>query len=60
MSHQFGGFGGAWLGGYISDVTGSYDLMWMISIGLGLTAALLHWPIRDQPLARLSQETAKA
>jgi MFS family permease len=60
MSHQFGGFGGAWLGGYISDVTGSYDLMWMISVGLGLTAALLHWPIRDQPLARLSQETAKA
>jgi len=58
MSHQFGGFGGAWLGGYISDVTGSYDLMWAISVGLGLAAAVLHWPIRDQPLARLSRETA--
>jgi MFS family permease len=58
MSHQFGGFAGAWLGGYISDVTGSYNLMWAISVGLGLAAAALHWPIRDQPLARLSREAA--
>lgn len=58
MSHQFGGFGGAWLGGYISDVTGSYDLMWAISVGLGLAAAALHWPIRDQPLERLRKEAA--
>jgi MFS family permease len=58
MSHQFGSFGGAWLGGYIADVTGSYDLMWLLSAGLGLAAAALHWPIREQPLDRLSQETA--
>ncbi len=58
MSHQFGAFGGAWLGGYIYDVTGSYDLMWGLSIGLGLVAALLHWPIREQPLERLAHETA--
>ena len=58
MSHQFGGFGGAWLGGYISDVTGSYDLMWAISVGLGLAAAALHWPISDKPLERLSSEAA--
>jgi len=54
MSHQFGSFAGAWLGGYIFDTTGSYDLMWAISVGLGLVAAALHWPIREQPLARLS------
>ena len=53
MGHQFGGFIGAWLGGRIYDMTGSYDIMWMISIGLGLVSAMLHWPIKDQPLPRL-------
>jgi MFS family permease len=53
MSHQLGGFTGAWLGGRIYDVTGSYDLMWMISIALGLISAAFHWPISDRPLARL-------
>lgn len=58
MSHQFGSFAGAWLGGYIYDTTGTYDLMWVASVGVGLLATALHWPIREQPLARLSQETA--
>lgn len=58
MSHQFGSFAGAWLGGYIYDTTGTYDLMWIASVGVGLLATALHWPIREQPLARLSQETA--
>lgn len=53
MSHQLGGFTGAWLGGRIYDATGSYDLMWLISIALGLISAALHWPISDRPLARL-------
>lgn len=53
MSHQIGGFMGAWLGGLIYDATGAYDLMWMISIALGLVSAALHWPIDDRPLARL-------
>ena len=52
MSHQFGAFGGAWLGGYIYDVTGSYDLMWVISVVLAVMAAMLHRPIDDQPLVR--------
>ena len=56
MSHQLGGFTGAWLGGRIYDATGSYDLMWMISIALGLISAAFHWPISDRPLAR--QQTA--
>ncbi len=53
MSHQLGGFTGAWLGGRIYDATGSYDLMWIISIALGLISAAFHWPISDRPLARL-------
>ena len=58
MSHQFGSFAGAWLGGYIYDVTGTYDLMWLAAGGLGVLATLLHWPIREAPLARLSRDLA--
>ena len=56
MSHQIGGFTGAWLGGYIYDLTGSYDLMWGISVALGLAAAALHWPISDRPVTRLAEQ----
>ena len=52
-SHQLGGFAGAWLGGLIYDVTGNYDLMWMLSVLAGLAAAAIHWPIDDRPVARL-------
>ena len=57
MSHQIGGFTGAWLGGYIYDIWGSYDVMWGVSVVLGLLAAALHWPISDYPLKRLSERT---
>ncbi len=53
FSHQIGAFFGAWLGGVAFDMTGSYSSMWYASIALGLIAALLHWPIRDQPIERL-------
>lgn len=52
FSHQIGAFFGAWLGGVAFDATGSYTSMWYASIVLGIIAALLHWPIRDQPLER--------
>lgn len=58
MSHQIGGFVGAWLGGRIYDATGSYDLMWAIAIALGLASAFLHWPINDAPLARTARAAA--
>ena len=58
MSHQFGSFLGAWLGGYIHDRTGSYDQMWVASVVLALLAAALHWPIREAPLARLATASA--
>jgi predicted MFS family arabinose efflux permease len=50
LSHQLGGFLGAWLGGYVYDLTGSYDLVWMGSVALGLIAAGLHWPINETPV----------
>ena len=50
FSHQVGSFLGAWLGGYFFEATGSYTLMWQLAILLGIAAALLHWPIRDEPV----------
>lgn len=47
LSHQVGAFLGAWLGGYLFDRLHSYDAMWWISVGLGLMAAALSWPIRE-------------
>lgn len=54
FSHQIGAFLGSWLGGLNYDVTGDYNAVWYTSILLGLLAAALHWPIRDQPVARLT------
>ena len=50
FSHQIGSFLGVWLGGYLFDATGSYDLVWWISVALGVSSALLHWPINEQNL----------
>lgn len=51
--HQVGAFLGGWLGGRIYDTLGSYGAMWWLTIGLAIVAALLNWPIREQPVARL-------
>lgn len=51
MSHQLGSFLGAWAGGRVYDVTGSYDLVWGVAVLLALAAGLLHLPVRDAPLA---------
>jgi predicted MFS family arabinose efflux permease len=47
LSHQLGSFLGAWLGGYVFDVTGSYSLIWGATALAGLLAAMLHFPIDD-------------
>jgi MFS family permease len=53
FSHQLGAFIGVWLGGYLYDSTGSYDVVWWTGVALGLTAAFLHYLIDDRPLPRL-------
>lgn len=50
FSHQLGSFLGAWLGGYVYDTTGSYDLVWWIAVALGVIAAILHLPIDDRSM----------
>jgi MFS family permease len=52
LSHQAGGFLGAWLGGVVFERTGNYDWMWMIDITLAVGAALIHLPIREAPKLR--------
>ncbi|MDD2161613.1 MULTISPECIES: MFS transporter [Pseudomonas] len=59
LFHQLGAFLGGWMGGYLYDHTGSYDLVWQIAILLSLLAAALNWPVREQPVARLQQQEAK-
>ena len=48
VSHQIGGFMGAWLGGKAFEAFGNYDWMWVADILLAVAAALLHLPIRER------------
>jgi MFS family permease len=52
FSHQIGSFMGVWLGGFLYDRTGSYDVVWYIAIALGIFAALVNLPVREAPIAR--------
>ena len=52
FSHQVGSFMGVWLGGYLYDRTGSYNVVWYITIALGIFAALINLPVRETPIAR--------
>jgi MFS family permease len=52
LSHQIGGFLGAWLGGKLFVLTGSYDTVWIIDALLAIAAALIHLPIKEMPVQR--------
>lgn len=60
FGHQLGSFLGVWLGGRVFEATGSYDLIWATAMGLGVLAALLHWPIDDRALAQPAPRPAAA
>lgn len=53
FGHQIGAFLGVWMGGVLYDATGSYDIVWWSGVGLGIVAALLHWPIDERKLVRV-------
>jgi predicted MFS family arabinose efflux permease len=48
LSHQIGSFIGVWLGGKLYDVYGTYTIVWWLGIALGVFAAVVHMPIREQ------------
>jgi predicted MFS family arabinose efflux permease len=52
FSHQIGSFLGVWLGGYFYDRTGSYNIVWYITIALGVFAGLVNLPVREAPISR--------
>ena len=54
FSHQIGAFFGSYLGGYFFDLYGSYDYAWYTAIGLSIFATLVHLPIDEKPLKKLT------
>jgi MFS family permease len=51
FGHQIGSFMGIWLAGWLYDSTGSYDVAFMIAVGLGVFAALVNLPVNETPIA---------
>lgn len=60
FGHQLGSFSGVWLGGYLYDRTGNYDMVWWVGVALSFLAALIHMPINERPLPRLAAATASS
>ena len=52
FSHQVGGFLGVWLGGVLYEAYGNYDLVWWLSVALGVASAAINLPIREEPVVR--------
>ena len=58
FSHQVGAFFGVWLGGLLYDRFGSYDIVWWLSVLLGVLAAIVHLPIVEKPVERPAAASA--
>jgi MFS family permease len=58
FSHQVGGFLGAWLGGLLYERTGSYDVVWWLTVLSGLLSALINLPIVEKPVLRAAPAAA--
>jgi predicted MFS family arabinose efflux permease len=52
FSHQVGSFLGVWLGGYLYTRQGDYNTVWMITVALGVFAALINLPINEKAIVR--------
>ena len=52
LSHQIGSFVGVWLGGLFYDIYGSYNIVWWVGIGVGAFSAIIHLPIKEEPIER--------
>jgi predicted MFS family arabinose efflux permease len=58
FSHQVGGFLGVWLGGILFEQTGSYNVVWWLSVFFGVASALINLPIVEKPVGRLATAPA--
>jgi MFS family permease len=58
FAHQLGSFAGAWMGGWLYDHTGSYDMAWALMIGASILSALLNWPIQETSMAERRKAAA--
>jgi len=58
LSHQLGSFAGVWLGGRLYDLTGSYNVVWWLSVLLGVMAALANLPVRETAIERRAPQPA--
>ena len=58
FSHQVGGFLGVWLGGILYESTGSYQIVWWLSIALGVASAAINLPIKEIAVARNAAQPA--
>jgi MFS family permease len=58
FSHQVGGFLGVYLGGFIFERTGSYDIVWWLGVMFGVLSAIINLPIIEKPVARLAATPA--
>ena len=58
FSHQVGGFLGVLLGGILYERFGSYDIVWWLSVALGVASALINLPIVEKPVARPQAQPA--
>ena len=52
LSHQIGGFLGAYLGGLVLEAQGDYQWMWLADIALSAMAALINLPIKEAPIVK--------
>ena len=60
FSHQVGSFLGVWLGGFLYDKTGSYDIVWYICIALGVFAGLINMPVKEDAISRATPRPVTA
>lgn len=53
LNHQLGSFLGVWLGGYLYDATGTYNVVWWSAATIALLTAVIHIFIDERPVLRL-------
>jgi MFS family permease len=53
LGHQIGAFFGGWLGGYVYDTTNSYQVVWVVAVGLSVMAAISNVLADESAVERL-------